>query len=313
MSELRCSVIIPVRDMAAFVGEAIESALAQRRAAAEIVVVDDGSSDASAETAERYASRGVRLVRQAPAGLSAARNRGIAESSGELIAFLDADDRWRPDALSRLAAALEEDDGAVLAYGESATMSPAGEVYGTEGGPIFAPRPSGDVLESLLAGNFIPGAGAALVRREAGLEGEFFRVDLPRSNDWEAWCRLALVGRFRYVGPPPLLERRAHEASISSTLGAGVEAALPAVDAVFSAPALRHRFSPSRLRRLRARRISHLHATAGTKCLQQRRWREARRHFASSLRGRPLRPREQLLLALSMLHVLPPVVERRLR
>jgi glycosyltransferase involved in cell wall biosynthesis/SAM-dependent methyltransferase len=91
------SVVIPCFDQAAFLDEAIESVLAQTYPHFELLVVDDGSTDNSAEVAARHP--GVRLVRQRNRGLPAARNAGLRESAGDFVVFLDADDRLKPRAL----------------------------------------------------------------------------------------------------------------------------------------------------------------------------------------------------------------------
>lgn len=93
------SVVIPVYNKAAYIRQAIESVLAQSYQNFEVVVIDDGSRDAGAEIVESVDDTRIRLIRQDNAGVSAARNRGIAESKGELITFLDADDEWKPDYL----------------------------------------------------------------------------------------------------------------------------------------------------------------------------------------------------------------------
>src|SRR3712207_1908731 len=91
------SVVIPCYNQAHFLGEAIESVLAQSYPNVEIIVVDDGSTDATSEVARSYPK--VRLVRQENQGLSGARNAGLARSEGEYVVFLDADDRLLPEAL----------------------------------------------------------------------------------------------------------------------------------------------------------------------------------------------------------------------
>lgn len=93
------SVIVPVFNDAAYLAEALESILAQTFAVAEILVVDDGSTDASAAVARRFAPR-VRYVVQAHAGAGAARNHGVRLAQSELLAFLDADDLWHPEKLA---------------------------------------------------------------------------------------------------------------------------------------------------------------------------------------------------------------------
>jgi glycosyltransferase involved in cell wall biosynthesis len=104
---MRVSVVMPLYDGARYVGEALASVLAQTRAADEVVVIDDGSHDEGPHIVARHAS--VRCVRQDNAGCAAARNRGVAEASGEAVAFVDQDDVWRPDHLARMLDVLERD------------------------------------------------------------------------------------------------------------------------------------------------------------------------------------------------------------
>ena len=96
------SVVIPAYNAALTLPRALDSVLAQTYAAHEIIVVDDGSTDHTAETMQRYLLHpGIRYLRQANAGPSAARNQGVAQASGEWIAFLDADDWYYPERLAR--------------------------------------------------------------------------------------------------------------------------------------------------------------------------------------------------------------------
>ena len=111
MPEPLISVVIPLYDKEREIEAALRSVLAQTRLPAEIIVVDDGSTDRGAERAEAVGSPLVRLVRQSNAGVSAARNRGIAEARGEYVALLDADDAWRPGFLEEIAAMIREFPG----------------------------------------------------------------------------------------------------------------------------------------------------------------------------------------------------------
>jgi glycosyltransferase involved in cell wall biosynthesis len=94
------SCIVPVFNGARFIAEALDSILAQTHPTLDIIVVDDGSTDGSAEIGRRHAAS-IRVCVQANAGPAAARNLGVRESTGEFIAFLDADDRWPPWKLAR--------------------------------------------------------------------------------------------------------------------------------------------------------------------------------------------------------------------
>lgn len=102
----RVSTIIPAFNGERFIGQAIESALAQTYTNIEIIVVDDGSTDATREVVAQYAGR-VAYLHQPNAGVAAARNRGIREAHGDFIALLDQDDVWRCDKIKIQVAAFE--------------------------------------------------------------------------------------------------------------------------------------------------------------------------------------------------------------
>ena len=100
------SVVIPCSNAEPFIRDTIESILCQTRPVDEVIVVDDGSGDDSAGVAESFGPP-VRVIRQSRGGVSAARNRGIQEAKGDLIAFLDADDLWSPQKIERQLAYLD--------------------------------------------------------------------------------------------------------------------------------------------------------------------------------------------------------------
>jgi glycosyltransferase involved in cell wall biosynthesis len=121
MRDARCpgavSVVIPCYNASGFIGAALDSILGQSQPPEQVIVVDDGSSDGSAEVVGRYAAL-VSYLRQDNQGISAARNRGIAHADRDLIAFLDADDLWPPDSLALRCAALANDHNLSCVFGQ---------------------------------------------------------------------------------------------------------------------------------------------------------------------------------------------------
>jgi glycosyltransferase involved in cell wall biosynthesis len=114
-SEIQISVVVPTYNRAHLVGRAIESVIAQVHAPSEIIVVDDGSLDDTRSVVKSY-GQAVSYIYQANAGVSAARNRGVREAKCEWIAFLDSDDYWLPDHLSRIVRAIGDTHGAAAVY-----------------------------------------------------------------------------------------------------------------------------------------------------------------------------------------------------
>src|SRR3954452_15388536 len=129
------SVVIITYNYGRFIAGALDSVLAQTRPADEIIVVDDGSTDDTAAEGGGYADQGVQYLYQPNAGMSAARNRGIRASRGDLIAFLDSDDRWLPD---KLALQLEN----LATYPDAGLVTGSEwQVYERDQPPLYVRRP----------------------------------------------------------------------------------------------------------------------------------------------------------------------------
>jgi len=184
------SVVVAAYNQGPWLAQAIESVRAQTFVDWELVVVDDGSTDETPSIVARYAADArVVYIRQARAERSSARNRGIAASSGRLVAFLDADDLWRPEKLARQIAALAVDPAAGLCYTIARFIDSAGRPL-----PVRKPlRPlSGDVFARLMRGNVL--ILASVVARRVCLDavGGFDRAVTPYGcEDWDLWLRIA--------------------------------------------------------------------------------------------------------------------------
>ncbi len=194
------SVVIPCYNAAAYLRETIESVLAQSVPAREVLVIDDGSTDTSAEIAESYGSP-VRVIRQANQGESVARNRGIDESQGDWVAFLDADDLWLPDKLERQLAAAREQQDVVCIHTNYSIFG----VFELDPG-IPGEVQRGDYsVRSLLLNPYIH-VSTALVRRDAPVR---FPDWTQRAEDMIYFADLSLHGRIAFV-PERLMRYRAH-------------------------------------------------------------------------------------------------------
>jgi glycosyltransferase involved in cell wall biosynthesis len=136
---MRVSVIIPAYNVEAYVAETIESVLKQTHRVDEVIVVDDGSTDRTAQAAESV-GRLVRVYRQANAGASVARNYALERASGDLIAFLDADDLWEPQKLKHQIAYLN-------ARPDVGTVATSFSVFGTATRPRIVEMVDGRLLE----------------------------------------------------------------------------------------------------------------------------------------------------------------------
>jgi glycosyltransferase involved in cell wall biosynthesis len=184
------SVVIPCFNHARFVGEAIDSALAQTGGAVEVIVVDDGSTDDSAAIATRYSQ--ARLLRQPNAGLSRARNAGLQVCNGEVVIFLDADDRLLPNAATSALRAFRRHPLAAMVFGRC-------ELIDTDGRPLPTNLPvvRANHYQELLQRNYIWMPAMAAFRRSALVAVGGFDPKVDASADYDMYLRVsrtALVG-----------------------------------------------------------------------------------------------------------------------
>ena len=202
------TVVIPTYQHARFLGEAIDSVLAQSARPAEVIVVDDGSTDRPEEVVARYPA--VRLIRQANRGLAAARNTGWRAAANEFVLFLDADDTLRRNALEVGLRQLERHPSAAFNYAAYAYRHwPSERIV-----PVpFSAIPE-EAFAAILRINPIGMHGTVLYRRTCLEAVEGFAEELAASEDYELYLRLAM--RFPISCCPELVaDYRQHDSNMS--------------------------------------------------------------------------------------------------
>lgn len=243
------SVVIPAYRQARFIEGALASVAAQTyRGSIETVVVDDGCPERSGEIAARHPI-GAKVVHQANRGVAQARNRGIKESNGELLAFLDGDDRWHPD---KLAAQVQD----LLAAGAPAMSFTRYRFIDPQGNPFGADYPAARLevgLPELARRNFV-GCSTVLVHRGCveRVGGFPDSAEFRRGGqDYALWLKIALLYPIRY------LKRVLTDYSVHPGSRVGKDAVKNFEGAVF---ALRDfaAFAPSGIKKATGRSLSSL-------------------------------------------------------
>ncbi|HYM80228.1 MAG TPA: glycosyltransferase family A protein [Candidatus Limnocylindria bacterium] len=274
------SAVIPAHDALPFVLEAVESVLAQRRPAEEIVVVDDGSSDGTGAAVEqRFADAhpAVRVVRGRFGSAAAARNAGWQAARSPWIAFLDADDLWFPDKLAAAEAALDAVPSAGWFFSDGAFRTLTGELHHSwlasyaELPEPYAGRPLAELLEV----NFIL-TSSVVVRRDLLAATGGFDAKLSHAEDVDLWIRLAR--RAPATASRRSLVRYQHR---EGGLTRQLESRLLGDVALFGRLAGDRELAPP-LRRRARHRASLAHFKLGFAALRAGRGREARRAFGAA-------------------------------
>ncbi len=187
------TVIVPAYNAAATIEETIRSALDQTYAETEVLVVDDGSTDGTADVVRAVLDNRLRLIQQSNRGVAAARNRAISEATGSLLAPLDADDVWYPEKLAAQVERIESGGPAMgMVYSWWVGIDQAGQIRSSS----FPCRAEGLVALGLLYANFIGNASVPLYRRDAvvavgGYDASLRERDAQGCEDWDLSLRVA--------------------------------------------------------------------------------------------------------------------------
>lgn len=297
----RVSVVIPAYNAERCIGEAIQSVLKQSYREWEVVVVDDGSTDRTSEVVAGFGER-VRYLRQTNAGAAAARNAGIREARGELIAFLDADDVWLPDKLQLQVAYLDAHPETALVYADVQMQREDGRLL-----PSYLAEKkhagSGRIFDAVVQEYFIH-TSSTLIRRSCLEEVGGFDPALKTAEDRDLWLRLAYRWPVGLVEQPLALVRRS-PGSLSNLEFSSARRVQMFEKALRTFPEL-----PERSRGLIRRQLALNHYDLGLGYLSRLDRREARRHLMKAAQERSLLVRA---LGLAAVTLLPPGVLRWLQ
>ena len=268
--------MIPVHNGEAYVAEAIRSVLGQTRPVLECIVIDDGSTDATAETVRQFA--GVTYIRQEQAGVSAARNHGARVARGDLVAFLDHDDVWEPTKIERQAANFGDPAAFLCMCGHTVIDADGAALETRRMGPVDR------LLGGLLLFDGTPTlscSSTGVARRERLLAMGGFDEGLSISADWDFLIRALLEGKVVYVDEP-LVRYRVHGSNMSRKLGAMETDMRQVFDKAFAHPAL-----PEDLRRRRREAYGRMYRMLAGSYRDAGELRPAARTFVAAVRHDP--------------------------
>lgn len=276
---MKVSIIIPAYNAADTIEETLRSALSQTYSNLEVIVSCNNCTDSTEELAHNIAKLDTRVKVIAPAvtGAAAARNSGVSLSTGEYVAYLDADDLWTSTKIEDQVQALETNPKAVLAYSLTTFIN-------EKGGFLFNQAPikhEGYILPALLVSNFLVCGSMCLVRRSAIDRIGEWDVELLSTHDWDYWIRLAEIGEFALV-PHYQVFYRQSSTNISSNVERRVKYYLLTIDKTFAR-------MPQHLQVLKRQALANAHKHFAVLYLYKRNDVEnSRIHLAKAINYSPL-------------------------
>lgn len=245
------TVVIAAYNAQAFLRQTLDSVFAQSIRDIELIVVDDGSTDATPQILRSIDDPRLIVIRQQNRGVSAARNAGLAVARAPYIFFLDADDLLVHDALARMIETLDRRTECVACFGHHLRIAEDGTELSTRSDLRWKMFPASETLRHLIAKNFIV-CGAICIRTGIARAVDGFNPELKLGEDWEFWCRLAVLGDFAAMRDEVvLLYRQRFNSANYSLRKSPLRRDYRAIDAVYSNPAIATRFSPYELRHRR--------------------------------------------------------------
>lgn len=223
------SIILPVYNGEKTIRETITSVLNQTYKNFELIIINDGSRDATLDMIYTIQDFRIKVFSYDNTGVSASRNRGISHATGKYISFIDADDLWTPDKLESQLNALEENPEAAVAYSWNDCIDETGKFL-RRGSHIVA---NGNVYKQLLLLDFIGNGSSVLIRRQALKLVGGFNQSLSFAEDWDLWLRLALNYHFVVI-PRTQIFYRVSPSSASSNVWKMETSCLEVIERAFA-------------------------------------------------------------------------------
>lgn len=215
------SVIIPTFNRASFIEKAIASVRNQTLVCAEILLIDDGSDDSTEVTVRRIAKQSsvdIRYIYQEHRGVSAARNRGIAEARYNLLCFLDSDDCWDPRKLELQLTAMKQAPDYLISHTK--------EIWYRRGSRVNQKKkhapPHGDIFERALA-MCVVGMSTVMARRELFIRYGLFDEAMPCCEDYDLWLRVGRQEKFLLIDEPLTLKDGGRKDQLSAIYRLGMD------------------------------------------------------------------------------------------
>jgi len=216
----RVSVVIPAFQSQARIGRTLARLREQTFSDFEVIVVNDGSTDATSQVVRQAMvdDARIQLIEQSNGGIAVARNRALEAARGDIVAFLDDDDLWHREKLALQVSRLDGARGAAVVSCLSALVDVDGRLLGWR----FGGTPEGDVYREMLEWDMVSGGSVAMATRASLEEAGGFDASLPDRADWDLWIRLARRHRFTCV-PRTLVGYTRRPGSVSQSYDRMVE------------------------------------------------------------------------------------------
>lgn len=219
------SIIVPAFNAENYISETLTSINNQEYKNLEIIVVDDGSTDATSEIVREFDE--VKLIKQFNAGVSAARNHGVKQSAGDLIAFCDADDVWYPNKLTEQ---LKLHEKYKWSYTDSEYFGNNTSLDGKKRSDLSRLH-SGTIFEKLILENFLT-TSSIMLEKSLLIKHGGFDENLPAMEDWKLWLKIAEENPIGFCSMP-LLKYRVHQTSTSRSARRSLPLHLKVIDEIF--------------------------------------------------------------------------------